>query len=318
MGSTAPIPAIYLLEHFPPPAVSYCRTLFRTIESSDPEIQNWRKNASAILVREKIISAEDINQARKLRVIGKQGVGIDIIDQDACAKRGIPILNTPGANARSVAELVLSLTMAVARQLRTISVKQAAGKEVRKEHCSGITLSGKAIGIVGMGNIGLAVARIFRGAFNASVYALDPFVPADAWDTIPHTRVNSLDEMLPHIDVLTLHLPLTPETRNIIAWPQLQKMKKNAILINAARGGIVNEDDLIRALDQDLLWGAGLDCHEEEPPTLRRYEKLWETGKVISTPHIGAATIETQIHTATTALNRVYEYLTENDGVNDA
>ena len=311
MGSTDPRPEIYLLEHFPPAAISYCRTLFKTILPDDPEIKNWRQNASAILVREKTILAEDINQARRLRVIGKQGVGIDIIAQDACARRGIPILNTPGANAQSVAELVLTLTTAVARQLRPIMVEQAANKEVRKEHCSGMILAGKTIGIVGMGNIGLAVARIFRGAFNAPVYALDPFAATDAWADIPHTRAHNLDEMLPHVDVLTLHLPLTPETRNSIAWPQFQKMKKNCILINTARGGIVNEDDLIRSLTEGLLWGAGLDCHEEEPPSLQRYQKLWKTGKVISTPHIGATTTETQIHTATTALDRVYKYLTD-------
>ncbi|KAL9070017.1 MAG: hypothetical protein Q9157_005968 [Trypethelium eluteriae] len=140
MGPTVPIPVMYLLEDFPPAAISRCRTLFKIIDSSDPQMEDWRGNAFAILIREKTISAEDISQAYRLRVIGKQrvGIGIGIIDQDACAKRGTPILNTPGANTQPVAQLVLSLIMPTARQLRTISVKQAAGEEVRKEHFSGI------------------------------------------------------------------------------------------------------------------------------------------------------------------------------------
>jgi phosphoglycerate dehydrogenase-like enzyme len=313
MGSISePKPEIYLLEEFPPTAVEYARTLFKTIEPNDPEINNWHQNATSILVREKTISAHDIQTASQLRAIGKQGVGIDIIDQEACAKRGIPVLNTPGANAQSVAELVLTLTMAVARQLRKITVTQASSssQEVRKEHCSGMTIAGKTVGIVGMGNIGLAVARIFHGGLGCSIVAYDPFAPAGAWPDISHTRVNTLEDLLPHADVLTLHLPLTPETRNTISWLQLQSMKKDAILINAARGGIVNEEHLIKALNEGLLYGAGLDCHDDEPPTLQKHERLWATGKVISTPHIGATTTETQIHTATTALKRVYEYLT--------
>ncbi|KAL4933734.1 uncharacterized protein BDV17DRAFT_278874 [Aspergillus undulatus] len=291
-GSLEALPNIYLLEEFPPAAAEHCQRLFHTILPTDPEVKNWRNNATAILVREQIISAGDVFQAKNLKAIGKQGVGIDIIGQDACAKKKIPILNTPGANAQSVAELVLSLTMAVARQLRPIVVKQAANQAVRKEHCSGITLQGKTIGgIVGMGNIGLAVARIFRRAFGSPALAYDPFAPKDAWHDIENTRVDNVEEMLPHLDILTLHLPLTPKTRNFISSPQLQFMKKDAILINGSRR---------------------LDCHDEEPPTLKRYEKLWATGRLISTPHIVATTRETQVHTATTALSRVYEFLTTN------
>jgi phosphoglycerate dehydrogenase-like enzyme len=309
-------PEIYLLQGFPPPAVRYCQTLFKTILHTDPAVKSWRENASFILVRDVTISADDINAASKLRVIGKQGAGIDIIDEDACAKRGIPILNTPGINAQSVAELVLCLTLAVARQLRTITVKQFAGVGVWKDDCSGITLTGKPIGIIGMGNIGTAVARLFRGAFNCPLYAYDPFVPADRWSDLdlPHTRVELLEDMLPHVDILTIHAPLNAQTRGMIAWPQLTSMRSNAILINAARGAIVNEDDLIRALQEGFIWGAGLDCHEEEPPNLERYKDLWDTGKVISTPHIGAATPEARVGTAKAAIDRVYQYITSGNG----
>ena len=300
---------VYLLENFPEEAIHHSQRLFTTILPDDPEIENWRDNADAILVREKTIMADDIASARKLRAIGKQGTGIDIIDQDACEKRGIAILNTPGVNAQSVAELVLSLTMAVARQLRVISTKQAAGLEVRKEHCCGMTLIGKSIGIVGMGNIGTAVARMFSGAFGASVYACDPFASTEAWADIPHTRVNQWEDMLSHIDVLTIHVPLNAKTRGMVSATQFKMMRQGSILINVARGGIVNEDDLVEALEEGHIFGAGLDCHEEEPPTLQKYEKLWATGKVISTPHIGATTAETQVLTSIAALDNVHKFL---------
>lgn len=301
---------IYLLEVFPPEAVTYCQSKFQTvILPTDPEIVNWRQNAESILVRETIISAEDIHSARKLRAIGKQGTGIDIIDQDACAKRGIPILNTPGINAQSVAELVMTLTMAVKREIRSISVKQASGQEVRKEHCLGSMMTGKPIGVVGMGATGSAVARMFSGAFRCPVFAYDPFAPKDAWADIPHTRVDDIEQMLPEVEMLTLHIPLTPQTRGLITMSHLRKMRPSAVLINVARGGIVDEDDLVRALEEGIIGGAGLDCHEEEPPTLARYERLWATGKVVSTPHIGATTVETQVKTATAAMDNVYNYL---------
>lgn len=304
-------PNMYLLEVFPDASIRHCQTLFNTVLSTDAAVKDWREHADAILVREKTISAQDIASARRLRAIGKQGTGIDIIDQDACAKRGIRICNTPGVNAQSVAELVLALTMAVARQLRTITVGQAAGDEVRKEHCSGLTLSGKAIGILGMGAIGTAVARMFQGAFDARVWAYDPYAPEDAWGDIAHSRVSNFEEMLPHVDVLTLHVPLNSETRGLIGLEQLRAMKPTAILINVARGGIVDEPALVEVLNGGHLFGAGLDCHEEEPPTLVQYETLWKTGRVVSTPHIGAATRETVVQTATAAIDNVFKFLNE-------
>lgn len=301
-------PSLYLLEDFPPAAIKHAQSLFHTILPSDPQILNWRQEADAVLVRELVVSKKDIMDAEKLRAIGKQGTGIDIIDQDACRERKIPILNTPGVNAQSVAELVLTLTMAVARQIRTITAGQVAGEEVRKEHCCGTTLFGKAVGIVGMGAVGTAVARIFQGAFHSTVYACDPFAPADAWNDISHVRFEDFEEMLPHVDVLTIHVPLNASTRGMISLKQIKKMRKSAVLINVARGGIVNEPDLIKALEQGLLFGAGLDCHETEPPTLNKYRSLWDTGRVVSTPHIGATTADTQVETATAAIDNIHRH----------
>ncbi|KAL4798508.1 hypothetical protein BDV19DRAFT_377035 [Aspergillus venezuelensis] len=273
-------PTVYLIDALHPDAVEHAKTLFNVVSPSDPEVKNWRENASAVLIRGSYITADDITHAPNLIAIGKHGVGIDKIDQVACAKREIKILNTPGANARDVAELVVSLTMSLARSIRSITTRQMTAP-VPKETCTGLTLHKKTIGIIGMGNIGRTVAEIFHRGFDAELIAFDAFVPDDAWPHLPHKRAQSIQEVITAADVLTLHVPLTDETRNMISYKQLRQMKPDAILINAARGGIVNEDDLARVLSEGHLWGAGLDCHEQEPPSLERYGKLWENLNVV-------------------------------------
>lgn len=307
-GTTSAKPTVYVIDAFNPQAIAHAKTLFNVILPEDPGFAGWRKKATSILVRGSWVTADDIASCPNLTAIGKHGVGIDKIDQEACAKRGIKILNTPGANARDVAELVLALTMAVARDIRSITVRQMS-KPVPKETCNGLTLYGKTIGIIGMGNIGRTVAEIFRGAFDADVVACDVFMPDDAWPHIPHTRVQTTQEVLEMADVISVHVPLTKETANMISYAQIRSMKQDAILINAARGGIVNEADLGRALSEGHLWGAGLDCHEQEPPTREKYGALWEHLNVISTPHIGAATTRAQTASAMAAVNNLYEYV---------
>lgn len=199
--------------------------------------------------------------------------------------------------------------MSVAREVGRITALQSQGTKVPKETCSGLIINKKTIGIVGMGNIGQRVARIFQGGLGCTVVAYDPLLPKDAWADIPHIRAETLEDVLTASDVLTLHIPLLPQTRGLVSYPQLQLMKKNAIVINTARGGIINESDLERALEEGLIWGAGLDCHEQEPPTKEKYGGLWATGRVVSTPHVGAATGETQMETAMAAVDRLYDYI---------
>jgi phosphoglycerate dehydrogenase-like enzyme len=316
-GSPSPPPEIqndkhtvYFLDTFHPEATAHAQSLFNVILPATPEHANWRQEARYLLIRGSYLTADDVASCPNLKAIGKQGVGIDKIDAAACAERGIKIFNTPGVNARAVAELVLALTSSVARDIPAISVKQNSGLRVPKEACNGLVLYQKTLGVIGMGNIGKTVAKIFSGGFEASLVAYDPFAPADAWSDLPHTRVSSIEELLQAADVVTIHVPLTSDTRDLIAYKEMTLMKRNAILINASRGGIINEVDLERALAEGLIWGAGLDCHEQEPPTQEKYSALWSQ-RVVSTPHIGAATSQTQMETAKAAVDLLYKYITE-------
>ncbi|GME46204.1 D-3-phosphoglycerate dehydrogenase [Neofusicoccum parvum] len=304
-------PTVYVLDQFHPDAVAHARTLFDVVLHTDRGFATWRDDATAVLVRSSWLRADDIARCRRLKAVSKHGVGTDKIDSAACAARGIAVLNTPGANARAVAELVLALALAVARQVCDVARRQSSGEPVPKESCRGLTLHGRTLGVVGMGNIGRTVAHIFHAAFDARIVAYDPLLPptAPAWARIPHRRVPALDDVLAAADVLTLHVPLTPATRGMLSYKQLCSMKPDAILINAARGGIVNEPDLERVLREGRIWGAGLDCHEQEPPTRERYGALWDLPNVVSTPHIGAATAEAQRTAALAAVDNLHRHL---------
>ncbi|KAH7390854.1 D-3-phosphoglycerate dehydrogenase [Phaeosphaeria sp. MPI-PUGE-AT-0046c] len=303
---------LYILSEFHPTAVKHAQSLFDCILHTDPEAENWRSNATAILIKDYYITEQDLFAAPQLRVIGKQGVGLDKVDVEACAKHNVKICNTPGVNAGAVAEMALSLAFSVAREIPHIIIRQRVQAEtIRKETVSGLLLSNKVLGIIGMGNIGQAVARMFVGGLGARIIAYDPYWPEEggAWTTIPHKRVHNLDDLLQVSDIVTLHVPLTPTTKNLIGYEQLRMMKRTAILLNTARGGIVHEDELARALEEDLIWGAGFDCHAVEPPTLNQYERLWNCKRFVGTPHIAAAVNETQIATINAATDGVYKFL---------
>ncbi|KAH8754346.1 D-3-phosphoglycerate dehydrogenase [Diaporthe sp. PMI_573] len=301
-------PTVYVLDPWHPQAIEHARTLFNVVLSTDPDFNGWQQKATAILLRGSYLRKQDIDACPNLIAIGKHGVGIDKIDQQACDSRGIKILNTPGANSQAVAELVLALAMSVARQIPSVVVRQMK-QPVRKETCNGVTLYGKTLGIIGMGAIGRKVANLFRGAFDAPIVAYDPYMPADAWGDLEHMRVQSYTDVVAHADVLSIHVPLTPETRSMISYEDLRCMKRTAILINASRGGIVDERDLERALSEGLIWGAGLDAHEQEPPTSERYGEMWKLPNIVSTPHIGAATEDAQLASALSAVDNLYTYM---------
>lgn len=206
----------------------------------------------------------------------------------------------------------MALTLNVARDISGLWYRQLAhGEVIRKEACNGLLLTGKTIGVIGMGHIGRQIARMFKGAFGTRTIAYDPFAPEGAWADFDHERVHDLDDLLFNADVVSVHVPLTPETSSMIGYSQMQKMKWTAILINASWGGIVDEADLQRALDEKLIWGCGFDCHVQEPPTLEKYGELWSYKHYVGTPHVAAATDETQIATTNAAIDFVYQHMVE-------
>ena len=315
--------SLYILSDFHSKAVQHAHSLFHIVPHTSPEAKCWRQHATAILIKDYAITASDIYAAPQLRVIGKQGVGVDQIDLEACEKAGVRVINTPGVNAGAVAEMTLALALSVSRSIPRIWCRMVKdGESVRKETVNGTLLGGKVVGVIGMGNIGQAVARVFHGGLNCGIVAYDPYLPWNTdgsgtnistrgWDTIPHQRVERLEELLEVSDVVSIHVPLTPSTKGLISYAQLEQMKGTAILLNTARGGIVDEDDLLRGLDQGLIWGAGFDCHVTEPPTKEKYERLWSQERYVGTPHIAAATDETQVATTNAAIDGVWRFLND-------
>ena len=231
---------IFILDAFHPAGVSLAHTYASVTNWSDPNVHNWISEADAVMVRMTPITRELMTKAKKLKIICKQGVGLDTIDLDAA-------------------------------------------------------------------NIGTRVAQKWRGAFNANLIAYDPFAPKDAWPLIDHVRVEYINDIISRVDLLTLHLPLTPESHHLISLKELQMMKKDAVLINVSRGGIIDESALCQVLTQGHLFGVGLDVFEIEP--LRSDNPLLAFENVIFTPHASAGTMQTQERSAIQVAQKVIDAL---------
>ena len=298
---------IYVLDAFHLSGVELAEKQAEVIRWDDPSAKNWHEDADGLMVRGKKVAAEDMARAKKLRVISKQGVGLDNIDLEAAKAHGIAVCRTPGVNSEAVAEMALSLGLSVVRRVTEFDRMTRANGKVQRANYLGYESWQKTVGIVGMGNIGTLVARKWRGAFDAKLIGYDPYVPANRWSELPHKRAASLEEMLPQVDILSLHLPLTPESRNLIDATRLALMKPSAIVVNTSRGGIVNEAALYQAISSGKLFGAGFDVFEVEPPTSDH--PLMSLPTFVGTPHAAAGTIETQARSSMLAASQLLEAL---------
>ncbi|GAA5852327.1 hypothetical protein JCM8547_006739 [Rhodosporidiobolus lusitaniae] len=295
--------------------IALARYLFeRVLLWSDEDFDTWVTDADGLCNRAKRIPSELLLKSEKVRVLSKQGVGVDTIDLEACKKKRITVCNTPGLNADT--QLSLGLALSLLRRISELDRRSRAGEVNYPTAVMGRSLGGKTIGIVGMGNIGRATAEKFQDACKCTVIAYDPYAPADIWSAkgdkraIPHTRVDSIEAMLDQVDILSLHLPLLPATKGLINKEMFEKMKREAIIINAARGGIVNESDLYLALRDRTIAGAALDALETEPPTQEAYgQSFYTLNNVVLTPHIGAATHEMQSMSARTVVDQLARLL---------
>jgi D-3-phosphoglycerate dehydrogenase len=273
------------------------------------ELADAIASADAVLVRSATqITRESLSRANGLKVIGRAGVGVDTIDVDAATERGIAVLTAPAGNTISAAELTLALTLALARRVSAADRSMKAGQWDRKSF-SGTELYGKTLGLIGAGRIGGEVAKRAR-AFGMQVVAFDPFLIADRALALGIERAE-LDEVLRRADVVSLHVPLTDATAGLLGERELGLMKPTAVIVNAARGGVVREDALVRALKEKRLGGAALDVYEQEP--LPADHPLRSLDNVVLTPHLGASTAEAQQNVAIEIAEAVRAALVDGD-----
>jgi D-3-phosphoglycerate dehydrogenase len=249
------------------------------------------------------ITAEVIEAARKLRVIGRPGIGVDNVDLEAATRCGVVVMNSPTGNIASTAELTLALLLACARNLAQADAALKAERWDRKAF-TGVELQGKRLGVIGLGRIGREVAARCR-ALGMEVAAYDPFVAAGLAETLG-VKLLRLEELLESSDFLTLHTTLTRETRHLLGKDALARVKPGVRIVNAGRGELVDEEALLAALEKGRVAAAALDVHAEEPP---RDWRLARHPRVLATPHIGAATREAQERVGTDIAQQVRDFL---------
>lgn len=247
------------------------------------------KDFDAIVVRSRTqVTREVIEAAPALKIIARAGVGVDNVDVEAATEKGVMVVNAPESTSITVAEHTMGLVLSMSRKI-AIADKSVKDGKWEKSRFMGMELNGKTLGIVGMGRIGSQVV-IRAKAFGMDVMVYDPYITPEAAAELG-VEVVDLETLLKNADVITIHVPLTPETKYLISNPQFKIMKENAIIVNCARGGIIKEADLYDALKADEIGGAALDVYEKEPP---KENPLLELDNVVLTPHIAASTSEAQ------------------------
>ncbi|MDD5090903.1 MAG: D-2-hydroxyacid dehydrogenase [Candidatus Wallbacteria bacterium] len=232
------------------------------------------------------VTKEVVEAGKNLKVVFRGGVGLDNIDQEACKAKGVEVLNTPGASSISVAELAIGYMFALAREIpqATTLMKQSKWE---KKRFKGAELYRKTLGLLGLGRIGSEVAKR-AAALGMNVLAYDPYVKKTE---LPNTKMVTWEELLKNSDYISLHLPLTPETKHFLNRDKFAMMKKGVRIVQCSRGGVIEENDLYEAVKSGLVAGAAMDVFEKEPT---ENWKLFELDQVIGTPHLGATTVEGQ------------------------
>jgi D-3-phosphoglycerate dehydrogenase len=291
-GNLVSKPVVLIAEELAPAALEVLGTDFdvRHVDGADraallPAIAD----VDAIIVRSATkVDAEALAAAGRLKVVARAGVGLDNVDVKAATARGVMVVNAPTSNIVSAAELAVALLLACARNIPQANASLKSGEWKRSKY-TGLELTDKTVGVVGLGRIGVLFAQRMS-AFGVRLLAYDPYVPASRAAQIG-VRLASLDDLLRESDFVSIHLPKTPETLGLIGERELALMKPDAILVNAARGGLVDEHALYQALKDGRIGGAGIDVFSTEPCT---DSPLFEFDNVVVTPHLGASTVEAQ------------------------
>ena len=272
---------------------------------ADAELRETLNQYDGVILRSGVkITADSLTDNTRLKAIVRAGVGTDNIDKQAATRRGIVVMNTPTGNTLSTAEHAVTLMLALSRNVAPAYQSLREGRWDRKKF-TGAQVAGKTLGIVGMGRIGQAVAERAQ-ALEMRVLGYDPFFSASRAAEIGVEMFDDVDAMLPEIDYLTVHTPLTDQTRGLIGAAQLEKIKPGARLINCARGGIYDEQALVEGLSRGVLAGVALDVYAEEPCT---DHPLFEMPGVLCTPHLGASTEEAQTQVAVEGVQLLIDFL---------
>lgn len=297
--------AVYLSEFIYEEARKYLEENIDVVDNFDhPE------EIEAIILRVLPVDAKRMDECRNLKIIAKHGAGCDTIDLAAAKERGIIVTNTPTANSQSVAELIVGTMLDASRNITAAHNQARDGRftKVAPKEMTGIELYGKTLGLIGTGNIARRAAEMLTGGFHMNVMAYDPYVSAEKMQELGYRKCETVLEVIEQSDFINVSVPLTPETKNLIAGDMFNHFKKDAVLVNAARGGIVNEDDLYEALKAGKLRAAACDAFVQEPPS-EKTTKLYELPNFVGTPHIGATTEEALQRMAYDAVDEVLTVL---------
>jgi D-3-phosphoglycerate dehydrogenase len=273
------------------------------------QVRDELKSADAIIIRSgTTLTKEILDGQDRLKCIARAGVGVDNIDLDAATRAGVLVMNTPTGNTISTAEHTFAMMLALSRNIGPAHASMKSGKWDRKSF-QGTQLAGKSLAVIGLGRIGLCVAAR-AAAFEMTVLGYDPFLSEDKARELGIELYRDVDEIVRKCDYLTVHTPMTPETKGMINAARIATMKKGVRIINCARGGIIDENDLADAIQSGHVAGAALDVFVEEPPKDRR---LVDLSQVLATPHLGASTEEAQEMVAIEAAELVVAYLKRNE-----
>ncbi|MGV8144831.1 MAG: phosphoglycerate dehydrogenase [Methanothermobacter sp.] len=275
------------------------------------ELVNNIADFDAIVVRSRTkVTSEVIEASRKLKIIARAGVGVDNVDVKAATEKGIMVVNAPQSTSITVAEHTLGVILSLARKI-SIADKSVKEGKWEKSKFMGRELSGKTLGVIGMGRIGSQVVSRCK-AFNMEVLVNDPYITEEVASRLG-AEVVDRETLFKNADVITIHVPLTPETKHSIGEKEFHMMKEDAFIINCARGGIINEEDLYHALKDGKIGGAGLDVFETEPP---KDNPLLSLDNLVATPHIGASTKEAQRDAAIIVAREIIKVLSGNSPMN--
>lgn len=278
---------VYLNEQIHPEAVEYLRQNVTLVDSFDD-----LESIDGIYVRGIKVGKDIIENAPNLKVIGRHGVGYETVDVECARAHGVHVVNAPRSNAVSVAELIVGRFLEMSRDLYRANTMLREGKinRIAPPELKGIEVSGKNLGLIGMGNIPTITANMMKAAFGVKVYGYDPFVTKAQAEEKGCVKIDTIEELLEISDLVTVNVHLTDETRNLISGNMFDHFRKNAIFVNTARGGIVNEEDLYEALTEGKLRAAAFDVFADEP--IKPDNKLLTLENFSATPHIGGNTEE--------------------------